>query len=328
MTRAGDRLYVYGDRTPEKNFEESWYHLIRSGLEEHAKDKVTAIPVPAGIPQPPADPATPVDPAAATEPEPTILRLAVPQTAKPVPDNVRPVEKEHVVGTPVWARTIPPAGTGAIERFRPSSANKSNDNIKAPSPLNNKANDRYYADLGTAVHALLELLPMLPVGERENAAQEYLARPSLAIREDDQIQTLQQVSAVLNDPEFGVLFGPGSRPEVSISGFIEKNGKKQMLNALIDRLVVTDKTVLIIDYKNSLRVPKDASQVSEDYIVQLASYKMAVQQIYPDKEIKCALLYTREAKLIALPEDKMEEAIKEIDLKKYVPLKKQAGPKI
>ena len=101
-----------------------------------------------------------------------------------------------------------------------------------------------------------------------------------------------------------------------------------MFNALIDRLLVSDKTVLIVDYKNSLKVPKDASEVSQDYIVQLAAYKMAVQQIYPDKEIKCALLYTREAKMIELPDNKMAEAIKALDLKKYIPLKKQAGPKI
>ncbi len=324
MTRAADRLYVYGEREPKSNFEQSWYSLIRSGLEEHAKDKIENVPV---VPQEAAE-TPPVDPAAPVEPEPTILRLAVPQTAKPVPDHVKPIDKERVVGIPVWARRDPPAGTGAVDRFRPSHATTSNDNFSAPSPLNDTASDDYYKNLGTSVHALLEYLPVLPKEEWEGAAREYLAQPALAIRESDQKQTLTQVTAVLNHPEFGALFGPGSRPEVSISGFVEKDGKKQMLNALIDRLVVSDRSVLIVDFKNNLHVPKDASEVSKDYLLQLAAYKMAVQQIYPAKEVKCALLYTREAKLIPLPDDKIAEAIKEMDLKKYVPPKKQAGPRV
>lgn len=178
------------------------------------------------------------------------------------------------------------------------------------------------------MHALLEILPHLPVEEREEAAREYLAQPALAIRENDQLEALNNVSNVLNHPEFGPLFGPGSRAEVSISGFVEKDGKKHMLNALIDRLVVTDKSVMILDFKNNLKVPKSANEVSKNYLLQLAAYKMALQQIYPDKEIKCALLYTREAKLITLPEEKLVAAIKEMGLKEYAPLKKQASPRV
>ena len=110
--------------------------------------------------------------------------------------------------------------------------------------------------------------------------------------------------------------------------FVEKDGKKQLFNGLIDRLVVTDTSVMIVDFKNNLKVPKDASEVSNDYLMQLAAYKMALQQIYPDKEVKCALLYTREAKLIALPADKMAEAIRQMDLKEYTPPQKQAGPRV
>ena len=325
MTRAADRLYVYGDRVPKNNFEQSWYNLIRTGLEEHAKDKIETLPVANDETGSAAD-----DAEKATEAEQTIIRLAVPQTVKPVPDNVKPFEKEKVVGIPVWARTNPPAGEGELDRFRPSQQGHSaNDNISAPSPLSDKESNEYYKNLGTAVHALLEFLPTLPAEEREGAAQEYLSKPVLAIKDEDQKRTLKQVIAVLNDPQFGALYGPGSRPEVSVSGFVEKDGKKQMLNAQIDRLVVSGNTVMIVDYKNSLHVPKDASEVSREYVMQLAAYKMAVQQIYPGKEIKCALLYTREAKLIPLSDEKMAEAVKSMDLKKYTPpVKKQAGPKI
>ncbi len=325
MTRAADRLYVYGERVPDKNFEQSWYNLIRAGLTEHAKNKIKAVPV--------ANDNAAKDEEAEEKPlvEQTILRLAVKQTAKPMPDHVKPQEQERVVGIPVWARTIPPAGKGTQGRFRPSQQGEhANDNSSAPSPISAEHDNEYYRNLGTAVHALLELLPMLPAAERDAAAKEYLADPTLNISDSDQKNTLKNVSAVLNDSQFGKLFGPGSRSEVSISGTVEKDGEKQMLNALIDRLVVEDKTVTIVDYKNNLKVPKDLTEVSPEYVLQLAAYKMAIEQIYPDKDVKCALLYTREAKLIALPEDKLSDAIKAMKLKTVAPppAQKKSGPNI
>ena len=331
LTRAADRLYVYGTQGAKTLSEKSWYSLIRAGLEKNLQDQLEIIPVsPEG-----KKPLTEVfDKAAgklppandnAADPETTILRFKVAQTAKPVPDDVKPIEKTKVVGIPVWARTMPKPEKSELERFRPSEYKGTNDNYGAPSPLEGKA-ESHFKNLGTIVHDLLEFLPALPPGERETAAQKYLAKPAWGLGEEDQKQTLTQVIAVLNDPEFGALFGTNSRPEVSISGFVERDGKKQVLSAQIDRLVVDDKTVLIVDYKNSQFVPKDPSQVLFKYLVQMAAYRIAVQQIYPDKEVKCALLFTRTATLMPLPAALLDQALAKIALKPHTP-KKPDGPK-
>ncbi len=313
LTRAADRLYIYGAQGTRELSEKSWYSLIRAGLEQNLLEQNLTEAFNDSAGSDGAHPAPDKD---------SILRFSVPQTAKPVPDDVKPVEKSKVVGIPVWARTAPKAEQAAIARFRPSDYKATNDTYSASSPLEGK-HENYLANLGTIVHGLLEFLPALPVLEREGAARKYLAKPGLALSDNDQQQTLRQVMALLNDPEFGVLFGPNSRPEVSIAGFIEKSGKKQTLNAQIDRLVVDDKTVLIVDYKNSRRVPKNPGQVQFKYIVQMAAYKLAVQQIYPDKEIKCALLFTREAKMMALPGELLDKALDKIALKPHTPVKTQ-----
>jgi ATP-dependent helicase/nuclease subunit A len=255
-----------------------------------------------------------------------ILRFSTPQTAKPVPDAVRPLEKERVVGIPSWARTPPKETQAVTDRFRPSDYESTNENFSVPSPLEGKA-ESYFMSLGTVVHGLFEFLPALPPEERAQAAEKYLAKPVWELKERDQKQTLKQVLAVLSDPEFGALFGPNSRPEVSVTGYIEKDGEKQMLTAQIDRLVVEDDTVMIVDYKNSREIPKDASEVPYKYIVQMAAYKMAVQQIYPDKEIKCALLFTRKAVILPLNADVLDKALQDVKLKPHVP-KKPEAPKI
>jgi hypothetical protein len=225
-----------------------------------------------------------------------------------------------------------------LPHFRPSMAGKpANDNSAgwgAPSPLrpSQDSND-YYKNLGTDVHAMLELLPHLPPAERKEAAREYLADPALGIRESDQAQVLNNVGTILNNPAFASLYGPTSRAEVSISGLVDKDGQKQMFNGIIDRMLITDKEVYIIDYKSNMKVPKDfddAAKMYDEYLLQLASYRMAIQQIYPGRDVKCALLFTREARLIPLPEDKLDDAAARMHLKPYTPppAKQASGPKV
>lgn len=329
MTRAEDRLYIYGYQNRKNTKEDSWYNLVREGLEQGMGNKLEFVPVEKGA-----------DEKEAEAEEQVVLRYTTPQTARPVNDGRKPVKKRKVVGVPVWARRLPKAEDVRVQKFRPSVYNASNDNnnFSAPSPLNGHSETKDQK-LGILVHELFEFLPVLPEQERESAAARYLAKPAWQLDDKQQKQVLKQVMGVLKDPEFGALFGPNSRAEVSISGLVEKQGEKQLMSAQIDRLVVEDKTVLIVDYKNSRRVPKDIRDVPEKYIVQMAAYKLAVQQIYPDKDVKCAILWTRQARLQPLPEKSMQTALDKIGLKPHkaekptagkqqVPKKRPSGPKM
>lgn len=64
------------------------------------------------------------------------------------------------------------------------------------------------------------------------------------------------------------------------------------VSAQIDRLVVTEDRVLIVDYK-TLRPPPTAEQeVAPIYLRQLAIYQAALARVYPGREVRCALLWT------------------------------------
>ena len=318
MTRAGDRLYVYGSQNRDKVQEKSWYALIATGLQQNLGDQVKVIDAPkaegegkpaAANDNPPADGAAP----APEEDAPKILRFEVKQTAAPQPDNVKPLGKKRVAGIPAWARTAPAVSQQPVEKFRPSEYKRTADDYSAASPLEG-AGEMYHRQLGTVVHNLFEFLPAVAPEAREAAARKFLAKPAWGLSAKDQEQSLKQVMSILNDPDFGSIFGPNSRAEVSITGMFDKDGKKQMMSGQIDRLVVDDKTVLIVDFKNSRKVPKDATQVQYKYVAQMASYRLALQQIYPDKQIKCALLYTRESKLIPLSGQKLAAAVRKLHL--------------
>jgi len=302
MTRSADRLYVYGSQGNRDLRKKSWYSLIKSGLENNLKDAIELI----------------------GDGEEKIIQFKKKQEVRAVNDGVKNIEKVKLVGIPEWARSKAKIDETLAERFKASEYQGSKVDYVAKSPLHDK-DDRYFAKLGTIVHDLLEILPVLDVSEREKAARQYLAKPAWGLETKDQENTLKQVIAVLDDPKFLNIFGVNSRPEVAINGFIEKQGKKQGFSAFIDRLVVNDNNVTIIDYKNSRKVPEDISEVPLKYIVQLAVYKMAVKDIYPNKKIKCALLYTRKAKLIPLPATSLSSAFKKAGLKSSMPVKRRSN---
>lgn len=337
MTRAADRLYVYGYQNADKTSPKSWYSLIRKGIAENLGGQVEKILPPASdngdaLKEKPlarifdaaAQPVPPED-----DPE-TTLRFSVPQTEKPRSDGMKPLSRKKTATVPAWARTLPKADQSPVKKFRPSQYKGVNDNERAaPSPLLEGDSKVYQyrkqqQQLGTVIHQLFDFLPVLAAEEREEAARKYLAKPAWGIPEKDQEAALKDVLAVMNDPEFGHLFGPASRGEVNITGSFDKDGQRHVMAGQIDRLVVDDKTVTIIDFKNTRKVPKDATEVGDEYLIQMAAYRQALQQIYPGKQVKCALLYTREAKLIPLSSDSLDAALKKIDLKPHAPSKKPA----
>ena len=81
-----------------------------------------------------------------------------------------------------------------------------------------------------------------------------------------------------------------------------------MVAGQIDRLVVTEREVLVVDYKTNRPPPAGLDQVPEIYLRQMATYRAMLQKIYPDRPIACALIWTDGARLMALPEAALDTA--------------------
>jgi ATP-dependent helicase/nuclease subunit A len=141
---------------------------------------------------------------------------------------------------------------------------------------------------GLVIHALLQHLPELPAAARRAAAKRFLARPVHALAAEAQREILAETLAILSDPEFAPIFGPGSLAEVPVVGLV--GGRA--LTGQIDRLVVTAERVLIVDYKTLRAPPSSPDQVAPFYLRQLAGYRAALARMYPNREIRCALLWT------------------------------------
>jgi|AntRauTorcE11897_2_1112592.scaffolds.fasta_scaffold00239_14 ATP-dependent helicase/nuclease subunit A len=295
MTRAADRLYVFGHQNRDSLRELSWYSMMAQGLIENLGDKLNKESLDNGE-----------------------IRLSykVDQTTKSRPDGQNKFKKMPKMALPVWARTSPEPEPEDQGRFTPSKvgakkpqSGHDNDNAPSlPSPLAPVEDNSYRFKYGNASHNLLEFLPLLPVEKRETAAKAYLAQPALDLTQKQQETILKQVNTVLDNPEFEFMFGPDSRAEVTIAGNVMVNGENRKLNGQIDRLAIDGDDVWIIDYKSNAKIPERPRDTPDLYVAQMAAYKHVIEQIYPDKTVKCALLWTRAAKLQVLTAPQLKKA--------------------
>ncbi len=173
---------------------------------------------------------------------------------------------------------------------------------RAPSPLTATGQLGRYRR-GNLIHKLFEILPEIAPVARDEVAARYLSRQA-DLTEDQRDEMRGAVMAVLQDARFAEAFGPASRPEVALAGQIAVNerGEALMLSGRIDRLVITPDRVLIIDYKSNRPVPDLAENAPIAYQRQMAGYVALLRQVYPDRPVESALLWTDGPKLTPLSE--------------------------
>jgi ATP-dependent helicase/nuclease subunit A len=146
---------------------------------------------------------------------------------------------------------------------------------------------------GSALHLLLEHLPGTPVESWPARAAALIPDPDLAQR------LLAEASAVLTDPALAPLFIPEALVEVGLTG--DWNGQRIAGN--IDRLIVTPDRVLVIDYKSNTLVPETLDAVPEGILRQLGAYANMLAQIYPNRRIETAVLWTKARRLMPIDPD-------------------------
>ena len=107
----------------------------------------------------------------------------------------------------------------------------------------------------------------------------------------------REALAVLDHKDFAPLFGPGGVAEAPVVGRLGDH----VIAGQIDRLVVTDTTVFVLDYKTQRPVPASPADAPRAYLRQMAAYRRALAAIYPGRAIRCCLVWTDGPSLMELP---------------------------
>lgn len=282
MTRAEERLYVGAYVNKQKPGKEGktpyWHEDIRMSFEnDPACERI-----PSGL----------LDDEGKDIP---VLRLS--EKSMLSPDKIsQNKEKSDIAPTilPAWIYNIAPEEPTPPKPLVPS--RPSAPEPAAASPL--AASDKYRFKRGNITHKLMQLLPDLRADQRRSAATKFLARTSLQLPQDLQDSILNEVMAILEDPAFQAVFGPDSMAEVPITGLLDG---KILISGQIDRILIGDRDILILDYKTNRPPPKRVEDVPDIYRRQMSAYADTIRQIYPEKAIRAALLWTMDARLMEIP---------------------------
>ena len=204
---------------------------------------------------------------------------------------------QRVEDTPVAARRRFSAPTSLLGRDMP---------VMAPFGEGREARLKR----GRLIHALLQYLPDVPEADRETAGRNFLARDA-SLEEAEREEMLAAALGVLQDPAMAGVFAPGGRAEAAIIGSSKQHlPEGVVINGRVDRLVVSDTEVLIVDFKTDQPAPDTPEGVGESYVLQMAAYWAVLREAWPDRAVRAALCWTDGPKLMPLPEEMLLASLK------------------
>ncbi len=151
---------------------------------------------------------------------------------------------------------------------------------------------------GEQTHILLEHLAGMPVGDRAAAAQTLLDSPLEGVV-DTALKTLLS-------PDLAHVFASDALREVPVFANLPGLGP---ISGRIDVLLV-GKSITAIDFKSNPQVPARPEDTPEAFLRQLAAYRAALAQIWPERTIKTAILWSATQSLMQITPALTDAALK------------------
>ena len=263
LTRAEDRLCLCGYSRRSKPQEDSWYEICSRCLKNIAEIKDD------------------------------MLVYETPQQFSVMPqDSVN--SAPECIAIPAWLRELPANESPLAKPYTPSTPYETDESDALFSPLSNGNEHRYRR--GTVIHKLLQFLPDVKTGDKLSVIGEFLQQNASDFTVAQRNKIAEEVYTLINDHRFAPLFAENSKAEVPIMG--EVGGK--IISAQIDRLVVLDDEVWIVDYKTNRPAARTVEEVPPVYAKQLADYRSLLERIYPEKKIKTFILWTDIAQIMQI----------------------------
>lgn len=266
MTRAEEALFITGSLTAGEDAPapDSWYARL-NGLFE------------------------------ADEPEPDCIWgkrwVHGEAPALPLPSHSQASNELELL--PPWLETPVAAEPRPPRPLAPSSLGQDTSGDAPFAP----GSDSAAARRGVLMHKLLERLPDVPLAERAAAAQAWLARSGGEFAAPARAEMVAAALQVLAHPGWTELFAPGSLAEVPIAATVGG----QVVAGTIDRLLISDEVIRVVDFKSARRPPASLDGVPLSILRQMAAYVAALEVTYPGRDVQAAVLYTQVPMLLELP---------------------------
>lgn len=263
LTRAGERLVVAGLKPAKKKISaDSWHSVVSQAI------------VAQGIG---ADAEGILCHASGVQQQASSEQVAPPAARTAVPD---------------WARLPAPAEARPPRPLAPSQVTADTDSRPPPTPDLAAAAER-----GRLLHALFERLPATPPEDRRRGALEWLKQAGRSLGMEERASLVDAALAVVEAPDHADLFSPAALAEAPIAATLADG---TVVAGTVDRLLVTDEMVRVVDFKTGRQVPNGAHAIPASHLRQMRAYGEALRVIFPRHRIDLALLYTEAPRLLSV----------------------------
>ncbi len=294
MTRAADRLVVCGYRGATEPKHSYWHGMVENALADTAHEikndagEVTALKW-------------------ISKSQPSIA-LKEQYDEAMISSELNSIPAwlfEPALSDPPLPRPLTPSGAFALI----DQDSLANETLK----FSSQVEDNNIALLkGNATHKLLEVLPDIHPDQRIALATDYLEKTCAGLSEKLRSDILDSIFAIFSDDRFKTFFEGEAQAEVSLAGRLDIKSGSMLVTGQIDRLIVSEDSVTILDYKTNRQVPSSLDETPAEYITQLALYRDLVTRIYQNKKIVSALLWTQTPQLDIIPDEMLNKALEAI----------------
>lgn len=281
MTRAEDELYVMGytHKDKDKLPEDCWYAILEKALQPLASIEKRG------------------------DMEVLVDRSIQKEGGKTISLAVKPEEVSKLTGAvialPDILTTAMPEETAYIAPLQPSRAG-----VEAFAPPLSPAVEQKVRERGTVIHRLLQYYLTFPQQDRQGQAVQWLEHQYPDLDQGERAAIADEVEVLATHPDTSFLFTSGKAyAEVPVIGTISYKGREVAVNGQIDRLVIAEDTVWVVDYKTHANPPTDIATVPSAYLRQMAIYAALIAKLYPGKQLRTALVWTATPAFMELPED-------------------------
>ncbi|WP_065106706.1 UvrD-helicase domain-containing protein [Wolbachia endosymbiont of Nomada ferruginata] len=138
---------------------------------------------------------------------------------------------------------------------------------------------------GLIIHSILQYMPKIEKERRKNWVRKYLDNINTS---EDKDEIYSKILAF--NEKYGYLFDLEGKSEITLSGTID--GKSVLVR--LDRLCITQDKAIIIDYKSHRNV---SVSLLNEIKKQMLIYKTLVQEIYPNKQVECVVIWVEDLTL-------------------------------
>jgi len=238
-----------------------------------------------------------------------LIRSAMEALGTPGDDGVLHHDFGHSETTRTKPETTPVSNPVSIDPRlgKPVPPVQLKNRIIAPSQLDDETphthdmSQRNARERGIVIHRAIELLLNKATSTIENTCYQISREQSANSADEDLQSWVKEAYSIIHNPHFKEIFQIEDKYESHNELPLLFRSDGQSVYGIVDRLIIKDSEILLIDYKSHYcDEQSNLQQMAESFMAQLKLYKEGVSKIWPEHTIKTGILFTHCGELVWL----------------------------